>query len=135
AINPLLDGAARDNPASYRLPLGNLANRLIGILLVAPFLGPIAKWLPGFQPDLAKATPTFHIAFNVATAVLFIGLLDPMARLLPTLRPKRTQEAGPPRRPCLDESALGPPSLALADAARETLHMGGHVEVMLRKVM
>src|SRR5262245_9831856 len=62
AINPLFEGARRDNPASYRLPLGNLANRMLGILLVAPFLGPIAKWLPGFQPDLAKATATFHIA-------------------------------------------------------------------------
>ena len=35
----------------------------------------------------------------------------------------------------LDPSALGTPSLALADAARETLHMGDLVEVMLRQVM
>ena len=34
AINPLVEGARRDNPASYRLPLGNLVNRLVGILLV-----------------------------------------------------------------------------------------------------
>src|SRR5215510_9523134 len=135
AINPLFEGARRDNPASYRLPLGNLANRLIGILLVAPFLGPIAKWLPGFQPDLAKAIATFHIAFNVATAVLLMGLLAPVARLLKSLLPKRTQEADPLRPRYLDESALETPSLALADAARETLHMGDHVEVMLRKVM
>ena len=27
AINPLFEGARRDNPASYRLPLGNLVNR------------------------------------------------------------------------------------------------------------
>src|SRR6201988_2053086 len=38
AINPIFEGARRDNPASYRLPLGNLINRLAGILLVAPFL-------------------------------------------------------------------------------------------------
>src|SRR6476646_5860983 len=38
AINPIFEGARRDNPASYRLPLGNLANRVIGIMLVAPFL-------------------------------------------------------------------------------------------------
>ena len=31
AINPLFEGARRDNPASYRLPLGNLVNRLVGI--------------------------------------------------------------------------------------------------------
>jgi phosphate:Na+ symporter len=135
AINPIVEGARRDNPASYRLPLGNLVNRLVGILLVAPFLQPIADHLIAWQPDLAKATALFHIAFNVATAVLFMGLLDGMARLLKNLLPERVKEAGETGPRYLDESALETPSLALADAARETLHMGDHVEVMLRKVM
>lgn len=81
----------------------------------------------------AKATALFHIAFNLATAIPFIGLLDSLARLK-TILPKRVQEADPSRPRYLDESALETPSLALADA-RETLHMGDHVEVMLRKVM
>jgi phosphate:Na+ symporter len=135
AINPVFEGARRDNPASYRLPLGNLANRLIGILLVAPFLRPLSEWLPSVQPDLAKATAAFHIAFNIGTAVLFIGLLDGLARLLKAFLPQRKQETDPLRPRYLDETALETPSLALADAARETLHMGDHVEVMLRKVM
>ena len=135
AINPLFEGARRDNPASYRLPLGNLVNRLVGILLVAPFLHPIAALLQVWQPDLAKATAMFHIAFNAATALLFIGLLDGMARLLERLLPDRLQAADPSRPRYLDESALETPSLALADAARETLHMGDHVEIMLRQVM
>lgn len=135
AINPLVEGARRDNPASYRLPLGNLLNRVAGILLVAPFLQPIADLLTAWQPDLAKATALFHIAFNLATAVLFIGLLDGMARLLKTLLPERVKEANALGPRYLDESALETPSLALADAARETLHMGDHVEIMLRKVM
>jgi phosphate:Na+ symporter len=84
---------------------------------------------------LAKATATFHIAFNLVTAILFIGLLDGLARLLKLMLPKRVQQADPSRPRYLDESALETPSLALADAARETLHMGDHVEVMLRKVM
>jgi phosphate:Na+ symporter len=135
AINPIVEGARRDNPASYRLPVGNLINRLAGILLVAPFLQPIADLLISWQPDLAKATALFHIAFNLATAVLFIGLLDGMARLLKRLLPERIKEADPAGPRYLDESALETPSLALADAARETLHMGDHVEIMLRKVM
>jgi phosphate:Na+ symporter len=135
AINPLVEGARRDNPASYRLPLGNLINRLAGILLVAPFLQPISELLTAWQPDLAKATALFHIAFNVATAALFIGLLDGMSRLLKTLLPERVRETDPSGPRYLDESALETPSLALADAARETLHMGDHVEIMLRKVM
>jgi phosphate:Na+ symporter len=135
AINPVFEGARRDNPASYRLPVGNLFNRLVGILLVAPLLRPITEALQAWQPDLAKATAEFHIAFNVATAVIFIGLLDPMAKMLKKLLPNRVVEADPSRPRYLDESALETPSLALADAARETLRMGDLVEVMLRKVM
>ena len=135
AINPVFEGARRDNPASYRLPYGNLINRVVGVLLVAPFLRPITELLQGWQPDLAKMTAAFHIAFNVATAIIFIGLLDGMARLLKRFLPSRSQATDPSRPRYLDESALETPSLALADAARETLHMGDHVEVMLRKVM
>jgi len=135
AINPIVEGARSDNPASYRLPLGNLINRLAGVLVVAPFLRPITEILQAWQPDLAKMTAEFHIAFNVATAMLFIGLLDVMARLLKKLLPNRVKEADPLRPRYLDESALETPSLALADAARETLHMGDLVEIMLRKVM
>ncbi|MDI4238313.1 Na/Pi cotransporter family protein [Bradyrhizobium sp. Arg237L] len=135
AINPIFEGARRDNPASYRLPLGNLVNRLVGVVLVGPFLHPIADHLQSWQPDLAKAIALFHIAFNVATAALFIGLLDSLARLLKTLLPQRAPETDPSRPRHLDESALETPSLALVDAAREALHMGDHVEIMLRKVM
>jgi len=135
AINPIVEGARSDNPASYRLPLGNLINRLAGVLVVAPFLRPITEILQAWQPDLAKMTAEFHIAFNVATAMLFIGLLDVMARLLKKLLPNRVKETDPLRPRYLDESALETPSLALADAARETLHMGDLVEIMLRKVM
>jgi phosphate:Na+ symporter len=135
AINPVFEGARRDNPASYRLPLGNLFNRLVGVLLVAPLLRPIAETMLAWQPDLAKLTAEFHIAFNVATAVIFIGLLDPMARVLEKWFPTRVAETDPARPRYLDESALETPSLALADAARETLHMGDIVEVMLRQVM
>jgi phosphate:Na+ symporter len=104
-------------------------------MLVLPFLRPITELLQAWQPDLAKMTAEFHIAFNVATAILFIGLLDTMARLLKKWLPKRAQESDPSRPRYLDDSALETPSLALADAARETLHMGDLVEIMLRKVM
>jgi Na+/phosphate symporter len=102
---------------------------------IAPFLGPITELLLAWQPDLAKLTAEFHIAFNVATAIIFIGLLNGLATLLKKLLPDRVQETDPSRPRYLDESALETPSLALADAARETLHMGDHVEIMLRKVM
>src|SRR6476620_9094705 len=135
AINPVFEGAKRDDPASYRLPVGNLINRVVGIALVLPFLGPIAEHMHAWQPDLARMTAAFHIAFNVGTAVIFIGLLDIMSRLLIRLLPDRVREADPARPRYLAETALESPSLALADAGRETLRMGDLVEIMLRKVM
>ena len=135
AINPVFEGGRRGDPASYRLPVGNLINRLVGVVLVAPFLPALAGAFLAFQPDLAKMTAEFHIAFNVVLAIAFIGLLDPLAWLLERIFPERKKSADPAAPRYLDESALETPSLALADAARETLRMGDIVEVMLRQVM
>jgi phosphate:Na+ symporter len=135
AVNPIIEGARRGDPASYRLPVGNFINRLAGVIAVLPFLPAIAKGFAVFEPNMAKMTAEFHIAFNAALAVVFLGLLDPLAWLLTRLFPARAPaaDASAPRH--LDESALETPSLALTDAAREALHMGDIVEVMLRQVM
>jgi phosphate:Na+ symporter len=135
AINPLIEAGVRGDPASRRLPVGNFLNRLIGVLIVLPFLPTIARELSSFQPDAAKMTAEFHLLFNVALAAIFIGLLDPLASLLVRVLPERkqTEDASVPRY--LDEVALETPSLAIANAARETLRMGDTVEVMLRDVM
>src|ERR1700742_604297 len=87
AINPVFEGARRDNPASYRLPIGNLFNRILSVVLVLPLLRPISGLLEGWEPDLAKMTAGFHPLFNFATALLFIGVLDHMADLLKKLLP------------------------------------------------
>ena len=135
ALNPIFEGGRRDDPASYRFPVGNLFNRLVGVALVTPLLNPIAEILRSFQPDMARATAEFHFAFNLALALIFIGLLDPMAWALEKVFPARRQSTNPAAPLYLDESVLETPSLALADACRETLHMGDVVEVMLRQVM
>ena len=135
AINPLFEAGSRDNPATLRLPVGNFVNRLVGVALVLPFAEPLAKLLVTIQPDAAKMTALFHIGFNVALAVAFLGVLDPMAAMLRRLLPERTNPADAAAPRYLDETALDTPSLALADAARETLRMGDIVETMLRQIM
>ncbi|WP_316178151.1 MULTISPECIES: Na/Pi cotransporter family protein [unclassified Bradyrhizobium] len=135
AVNPVFEGAHRDNPASYRLPVGNLLNRIIGVALITPFLHPLGNLLQSWQPDLSKLTAQFHMAFNLGTAVVFIGLLGGMEKLLTRLLPDRPAEVDPAKPRYLDETALETPSLALADAAREALRMGDLVETMLRNVM
>jgi phosphate:Na+ symporter len=135
AINPLIEAGVRGDPATRRLPAGNLLNRLFGILITVPFLAPIAREMSVLQPDMAKMTAEFHMAFNVVLAAMFIGPLDAVAWLLVRLLPEKKQitDASVPRY--LDEAALETPPLALANAARETLRMGDAIETMLRDVM
>ncbi len=135
AINPLIEAGNRGDPASRRLPVGNMLNRLVGVCLTLPFLHPIAQELSAWQPDAAKRIAEFHMLFNVALALIFIGALDAVAQLLVRFLPERKQpdDASAPRY--LDDAALETPPLALANAARETLRMGDTVETMLRDVM
>src|SRR4030095_10339417 len=60
AINPLFEGARRDNPATSRLPVGNLITRVIAVVLVMPCLPWLSAHAQTIQPDLAKLTAGFH---------------------------------------------------------------------------
>jgi phosphate:Na+ symporter len=135
AINPLLEAGRRDDPASRRLPVGNMINRLVGIVIAIPFLASIAREMTALQPDAAKMTAEFHMLFNVALAIVFIGPLDAMAALLVRILPEKRLPDDPSVPRYLDEAALETPPLALANAARETLRMGDAIECMLREVM
>jgi phosphate:Na+ symporter len=135
AINPLLEAGNRGDPASRRLPVGNMLNRLTGVLIALPFLLPIARELTALQPDAAKMTAEFHLLFNVVLAAIFIGPLDGVAWLLMRILPEKKQPTDLSVPRYLDEAALETPPLALVNAARETLRVGDTVEAMLREVM
>jgi phosphate:Na+ symporter len=135
AINPLVEGSRSDNPASRRLPLGNLINRLVGCAVVLPFVQPIAALFSRFEHNPSRMAADFHTAFNVALALVFILPLDGLARFLTRLLPQRTKPIELSTPLYLDEAALATPSVALVCAARETLHIGDIVETMLRQTM
>jgi phosphate:Na+ symporter len=135
AVNPLLEGATRADPTSRRLPLGNLINRLVGVFIALPILPLLARELTALQPDASKMTAEFHMLFNVALALIFIGLLGPLGWFLERILPERKQLTDPSLPRYLDDAALDSPSLAITNAARETLRMGDAVETMLSQVM
>jgi phosphate:Na+ symporter len=130
AINPLLEGAGGD-PVKLRLPVGNMATRLIGTALIVPFLGPIANALARIDPDPGRLAANFHTVFNLAAAALFIGVLPPLARLLVRTLPARAAPNDPAMPLYLDPAAVRTPAVALANAARETLRIVDVVEKML----
>jgi phosphate:Na+ symporter len=130
AINPIMEGADGD-PAKLRLPVGNLVTRLAGAAIALPLIGPAVDWLTTLSPDAGRLAANFHTGFNLVVALVFIGLLGPMAKLLVRYLPARAPASDPARPLYLDRAALATPAVALANAARETLRMADVVETML----
>ncbi|MGN6159925.1 MAG: Na/Pi cotransporter family protein [Devosia sp.] len=128
AINPLLEAGAA-GPEAKRLPMGNLANRIIGIAVALLLIGPVVKWLGGvLSPPHAVAA--FHLGFNLILALIFLPLLKPAERLLERALPARP--AADPAAPIyLDRSARETPLVALGGAAREALRLADVLEEML----
>ena len=135
ALNPLIEGAIGGDPVSKRLPVGNLVNRLIGVGIGLALLNRIGPLMVNIEPDPGRAVADFHTLFNLATAILFLPLLGPFARLLVKAMPASATPTDPSRPLYLDEAAREMPAIALAGAAREALRMADVLETMLRNAL
>jgi phosphate:Na+ symporter len=131
AINPLLEGSTGDDPAARRLPIGNLVNRLIGVVIALAALPWLSRLMVIVEPDNARAVANFHTAFNLALALVFFPLLNPYARLLKRWLPTKLDQNDPGRPIYLDPAARETPVLALGGASREALRMADVLESML----
>lgn len=123
--------AAGTNKAARQLALGNLIVRCVGCLVAIPVLPWLADAMAALDASPARQVANFHTLFNVALAVVFIGLLDPLARLCAKLIPPGPTAADPGAPQYLDAAVVKSPSLALADATREVLRMVDIVQTML----
>jgi phosphate:Na+ symporter len=124
--------AAGSNASARRLALGNLIVRGLGCLVAIPLLPWLTHAMAAIEASPARQVADFHTLFNLALAAVFMGLLDPLARLCTRLIPS-AQAADDPGKPrYINPAALETPGIALADAAREVLRMVDVVESMLR---
>lgn len=131
AINPCVEGATSDDPASRRVPVGNLLNRLVGVVVALALLGPIGRLMVSLEPDGSRAVADFHTLFNLALAAAFFPFLPRCATLLRKLMPARVDPADPSKSMYLDPAARETPVVALGGAAREALRLADVLEAML----
>jgi phosphate:Na+ symporter len=131
ALNPLLAGSGRTGDrARLRLPVGNLVNRILGCLVVLAFLPSLAAWFAAMNATPVRLVANAHLAFNVATSLLFLPLLGPLAWVLERVLPDRPElDEAAPRY--LDAAGTAMPAVAMANAAREVLRIADVLERML----
>lgn len=132
AIGPVAitsgEGALARRPA-----LGNLMMRGVGALVALAFIPQVMELLALLGGSEARQVVNLHTAFNLALALVFLPLTGLVASLLARMLPESeiAESEGRPRH--LEADALSTPSVALANAARETLRLGDMVESMLRQ--
>jgi phosphate:Na+ symporter len=122
--------------AGRRVAVGNLLFKLSGCVVFSLALPLVLQGIAQLDPDPRRQVLHFHVFFNGVLAVGFLFLTDTIARLVEKWLPEAAvagAQAAEPRH--LDTGALETPTLALANAARETLRIGDTIEQMLNGLM
>ncbi|MDP3977862.1 MAG: Na/Pi cotransporter family protein [Pseudomonas sp.] len=127
--------ASLQTPAGRRVALGSLLYKLLGLILVIPLLNPLVSWLDSLDWRPAELVIGFHLLYNSLRCVLMLPTVGLMARFCNWLLPDRPDTGGVARPRHLDTTALATPSLALANAVRETLRIGDLIETMLSHLL
>ena len=124
-------GTSMQNAAGRQVALGSLLYKLIGLLLVIPVLDPLVHWMDSLDFSPQEMVIGFHLLYNTGRCLLLLPTVGAMARLCAWLLPERPDANGLARPRHLDPAALATPSLALANAVRETLRMGDLIDSQL----
>jgi phosphate:Na+ symporter len=119
------------NTPGRQVALGSLLYKLIGLVLIIPVLDPLVHWMDGLDFNVQGLVIGFHLLYNTLRCLILLPSVGPMSRLCAWLLPEREETNGPARPRHLDLSALATPSLALANAVRETLRIGDLIDSML----
>ncbi|WP_367672022.1 Na/Pi cotransporter family protein [Serratia symbiotica] len=119
------------NAAGRRVALGSLLFKLLGCVLVLPFVVYLADMMSRVPGSNKELVIYFHVFYNLIRCLVLIPLTGPMAKLCDMLIADVAADDPRLRPRHLDASALDTPTLALANAARETLRMGDVVEHMM----
>lgn len=116
---------------SRRLVLGSLLFKIIGCLLVVPWIGSLSEWIKQFSFRADEVVIYFHVLYNLIRCLLMLPLVEPMARLTTRVISDDSSVTAELAPRYLDSTALDTPSLALSNAVRETLRLGDAIGQML----
>lgn len=122
--------ASGQNAEGKRAVLGNLLFKLIGCLIILPFISLLAGLLGHLPLPHSEIVIYFYMFYNIFRCLAMIPFASSMAYLCGKwITDAPIDNRVRPRH--LDTSSLNTPELALVNAAREILRMGDVIESML----
>jgi phosphate:Na+ symporter len=122
------------NTEGKRVALGSLLFKVIGAMIVLPLVNSLANYLSTFSASGSDLVISFHVFYNLIRCAILLPFTDWMAGLCQRWIKSTPTESESLKLRYLDRAALDTPSLALVNAARETLRMGDIVEQMMESL-
>jgi len=130
-----LAASLRSSSDARRVAAAHIAFKVLGVVLVFPFIGPLTTLIAQTAGDVARQIANTHTFFNVAISALFLPFAPWAARVITALVAEEERGDNPYRTRYLDDRYLDQPALAIGQATREALRMGDVAQNMLRDAM
>ncbi len=106
--------------------LFNIIGSFIFIIPLAFTSGYIADFLNSFIPSISWQIALFHMAFNLFTTAILLPFIKYLVNLACLIVPEKKNASGiPDDYEVLDKRLLKTPAIAVGQARKEILHMGG----------
>ncbi len=122
----------RESDEARRITIGNIAMKMAGIGIFIFLMPWVMTELRNFDDAPHRMMINFHTVFNVGVGLLFLPLTPLVAMVVEKFMPVKTNNSGQVTQ-YIDENMLGTPVVALAAAARETLHLAELIEDIFKK--
>jgi phosphate:Na+ symporter len=130
-----LAASLRSTSDARRVAVAHIAFKVLGVLLVFPFIHPLTALVAHTAADTARQIANSHTLFNVAISAAFLPLAPLAARAISAMVPEQERGDNPFKTRYLDDRYLDQPALAIGQATREALRMGDVAQAMLRDAM
>ncbi len=130
-----LAASLRSTSEARRVAVAHIAFKVLGVLLVFPFIHPLTELVVRTSTDAARQIANVHTLFNVAISAIFLPFAPWAARAITALVPEQERGDNPFKTRYLDDRFLDQPALAIGQALREAMRMGDVAQGMLRDGM
>jgi phosphate:Na+ symporter len=133
-VTTLFSSLATQKQDARRAALANTLYKVIGTLLIFPFLGIIPDFLIWLSGDLKRQVANAHLVFSLFMIIVFLPLNPWIAKVMVEILPEPRRKKGEAHFQFIDESSLEVPTVALTQSRLEIRALGKRMrdEIMVK---
>jgi len=126
-ITPLVSSLAADKMDAKRTAIANTAYKVVGTVLILPFLYEYQGLVQWSSADLSRQVANAHLFFSIFMILVFFPFNNLIAKGLTRLLPQRAGKRVEWSLKYIDESTLEVPAIALSRVNQEVIQVAEYI--------